>query len=124
MKIIQCIADIEALKAYGKLPIKVIKEIEKDFLDIFEAESNDEYLLEFRLPPWQALFVLEKRDGVLAKLEQTLELEYVERVEAGEIAYYRCAIRNDHEFQLYYSVVGSHDQEVEEWLFEKSQVGR
>lgn len=123
MKIIQCLADIEALRAIGKISIKLIKEVEKDLLDIFEAESNDEYLLEFRLPQWQALFVLEKGDDVLAKLDQPLELEYVERVEAAEVAYYRCAIRHEHEFQMFYSVIGTHDQEVEDWLLEQSQVG-
>ena len=123
MKIIQCLADIEAMKALGEVPIALLKEIEQDFLKIYQMENSEQEVLQFRLPMRQTLFVLEVGDDVLAKLDQPIELEYVERLEAGRIAYYRCAIRNDHEFQLYYSVVGTHDQEVEEWLLEQSQEG-
>lgn len=124
MKIIQCLADIEAMKALGEVPIALLKEIEQHFLEIYQMENSEQEVLQFRLHMREALFVVEKKeDDVLAKLGQSLELEYVERVELAEIAYYRCAIRNDHEFQMYYTLVGTHDQEVEEWLLEQSQEG-
>lgn len=48
-------------------------------------------------------------------------LDYVERLEAGEVAYYRCALRNGHDIQLYYSVVNTHDEATEEWLHEQAE---
>jgi hypothetical protein len=122
MKMIQTLSDIEYLKATTTLPMELIKEIEKDFLSIFEAENNEVYLLEFRLPPWQTLFVFEKGDHVvLEKLNDPITLEYVEKVEVNQLAYYRCAIRNDHEFQIYYSQINIHDKEIEDWLQEQAE---
>ncbi|MFV2046289.1 hypothetical protein ACEWK1_02830 [Metabacillus sp. YM-086] len=123
MKIIQCLADIEAIKVFGEVPVALMKEIEQDFLGIYEMENIEEELFHFRLSMRQALFVLEKGDDVLGKLDQPFQLEYMERLVAEDLTFYRCAIRNDYELQLYYSVVGTHDQEVEDWLLEQSQDG-
>ena len=121
MKMIQTLSDIEYLKATNKIPIELIKEIEQDFLNLYEAENNDVYLLEFRLSPWQALFVFEKGDDVLSKINDSFALEYVEKVEINQFAYYRCARRNGHDLQLYYSQINIHNVETEEWLQEQAE---
>lgn len=82
MKMIQTLSDIDYLKATNKIPIELIKEVEQDFLNLYEAENNDLYLLEFRLSPWHALFVFEKGDDVLSKINDPFALEYVEKVKS------------------------------------------
>lgn len=121
MIIIQTLNDIELLKATSAVPIELINEVEKDFLNIYEAESDEVYLLNYRLPPWQALFVFEKGDDVLGKLNDPMALEYAEKVDVGELTYYRCALRNDHDFQIYYSLLCIHDKHTEDWLQEQAE---
>lgn len=41
MRIIQCLSDIEYLRAVNALPMALIKEITQDFLGIYEAEDQD-----------------------------------------------------------------------------------
>ncbi|GAE26247.1 hypothetical protein JCM9140_2286 [Halalkalibacter wakoensis JCM 9140] len=118
MEIIQSLADIESLRVREKIPLELITEIEKDFLSIYEAEGNETYLMDFRLSTWRSLHILEKGDRVAAKIGHSLELEYVELCKLKGLEYYRCAVRNDQEFQLFYSIVGTHDPETEEWLLE------
>lgn len=121
MKIIQTLNDIEFLKAQSKMPIELIREIEQDFLNIYEAENDEVYLLNYHLSPWQALFVFEKGDDVLGRLNDPLALEYVERVEVEHFAYYRCALRNEYDFQIYYSQAITHDKRTEDWLQEQAE---
>lgn len=121
MKIIQTLSDIEYLKATNTVPIELIKAIEQDFLNIYEAENDEVYLLNYRLSPWQALFVFEKGDDVLSKLNNSMTLEYVEKVESGQIAYYRGAIRNEYDIQIYYSQENIHHKNIEDWLQEQAE---
>ncbi|RKQ12141.1 hypothetical protein [Ureibacillus endophyticus] len=119
MRIIQCLSDIEYLRAENKLPMPLIKEIEQDFLGIYEAENHDNiYLLNYRFPLMQALFVLEKGDDVIGRFSDPFALEFVEKVEIGEVEYYRCGLRKGPFIQLYYSLMNSHKAEIEEWLRE------
>lgn len=74
MKIIQCIADIESIKAIGEIPLPIMNEIEDEFQMIYEVENIDSDLYHFHLPMRQAIVVLEKGDDVLAKLDQPLAL--------------------------------------------------
>ncbi|RHW39966.1 hypothetical protein D1B33_03725 [Lysinibacillus yapensis] len=94
MRIIQCLADIEYLRAEKTLPMALIKEIEQDCLGIYDAENYDDiYLLNFRLPLVQALFVFEKGDDVVGRLNNVFELENIEKYRIEEIDYYRCRLR-------------------------------
>lgn len=121
MKRIQTLSDLENLRGANATPMELIKAIEHDFLAIYESEGNEVYLLEFYLPPWQALFLLEPGDDVLGKLDNSLALEYVEKLELEEMAYYRCALRNEHDLQLYYSQVGIHEKSIENWLKKQAE---
>lgn len=121
MKIIQHISDIEYLKSENKLPLPLIKEIEQDFLNAYEAVNHDDiYLLNFCLPLGQALFVFEKGDEVLTKLNDPSALEYVEAIKVDEVNYYRCALRGE-SLQLYYSLLNTHDRKTEEWLRDQAE---
>lgn len=122
MKIIQCLSDIEYLRAEKLLPIAFIKEITQDFLGIYDAEKQDDiYLLNYRLPLMQALYVLEKGDNVVGKLNDPFSLEYVEKNEVERIVYYRCALRKGEDFQIYYSLLNTHDKKIEDWLQEQAE---
>lgn len=123
MRIIQCLSDIEYLRAVNRLPMALIKEITQDLLGIYEAEDQDDiYLLNFRLPLMQALFVLEKDDDVVERFNDPFSLvEYVEKVEIDETEYYRCGLRKGPYIQLYYSLVNSHNAETEKWLREHAE---
>ncbi|MEL4024035.1 hypothetical protein [Lysinibacillus endophyticus] len=122
MRIIQCFSDLEYLRSENRLPMEFIKEIEHDFLGLYEAENEDgAYLLNFRLPLVQALFVFEKGDDVIGRLSEPYDLEFVEKVGIDEIAYYRCGLRKDPFIQLYYSLVNTHNAVIEEWLREHSE---
>lgn len=120
MKKIQTINDIECLKAANSVPIELIKQIERDFLEIYEAENIEVYLIEYRLPTWQALFVFEKGGDVLSILNDLIALEYIEKLKVEKLEYYRCAVRNEHDLQIYYSQMNIHDEKIEEWLVEKA----
>ena len=86
MRIIQCFTDIEYLRATHNLPLPFIKDIEQDFLGIYEAENHDNiYLLNYRLPLVQSLFVLEKGDDVIGRLNDPFALEFVEKVEIDTV---------------------------------------
>ncbi|MDN4492148.1 hypothetical protein [Ureibacillus aquaedulcis] len=119
MKIIQCISDIEYLKSENKLPKPLINEIEQDLLAIYEAEPDDVYLLNFRLPLVQALFIFEAGDNVLAILNDPFTREYVEEITVDDVKYYRCGLRKGLSMQLYYSLKNIHNEETEEWLSEQ-----
>lgn len=118
MKIIQCLSDIENLKAENQLPKPLIKDIEQDFLAIYEAENDDVYLLNFRSPLVQALFVFETGDDVLVKLNNPFNTEYIEEIALDGVEYYRCGLRIGLSIQLYYSLKNIHNAETEEWLLE------
>lgn len=121
MKIIQSLNDIEFLKATRRIPLPMIQYIEKEFLDRFEASNSEEELFAFRLPMNEAMILLEKDDDVLAEINHPFDLEYVERIKEGDISFYRIAIRFDPEIRVYYSLVGTYDDETEEWLNEQAR---
>ncbi|MEK4530522.1 hypothetical protein [Solibacillus sp. FSL K6-1554] len=121
MKIIHCLSDIENLRIENQLPKPLIKAIEHDFLAIYEEEPDDVYLLNFRLPLVQALFIFEAGDDVLAKLNDPFTTEYIEKIVKDKLEYYRCGLRKGISMQLYYSLKNIHNAETEEWLRDQSE---
>ncbi|RYG71219.1 hypothetical protein EU245_14800 [Lentibacillus lipolyticus] len=122
MKVIQTLNDLEWLKATQAEPEGLVQAIEQDFLLLFEAESECDDVLTFRLPNQEALILLESGDDVRGMFEQSfMDLEYVERHKEGEISFFRLAKRTEHQFQLLYSEEGTHDEETENWLAEHAE---
>jgi len=120
MKIIHYLSDIAFLKA--DLPLSLRTEMEQEFFRRYELLNHkDTYLLNFCLPLVQALFVLEKGDDVLTEFNEPFVLKYVEALKAGEVNYYRCTLHKGHSFQLYYSIVNTHDLATEAWLREQAE---
>jgi hypothetical protein len=121
MKKIQSFSDIVFLTVTHTVSMALIRGIVQDFIGIYEAENDAVDLVEYRLPPGQTLFVFEKGDDVLDTLHDPMALEYVEKVKIEQLEYYRCVIRMEHDFQIYYSPINSHDEETEHWLQEKAE---
>ncbi|MED5053039.1 hypothetical protein P9850_14650 [Anoxybacillus rupiensis] len=121
MKVIQCINDIEALKAFGQIPKPLIQVIEHDFLQLYKAEDRETELFQFYLPYQQTLILLEAGDDVIKLLDDSFTLEYVERHQQGLIEFYRIAKRFGHEFRLFYTLIGIHDEDTEQWLFQHAE---
>ena len=119
MKVIQTLNDLEWLKASNNVPRELVQAIEQDFLLLFEAESECDDVLTFRLPNQEALILLELGDDVIGMFEQSfMDLEYVERHKQDNVSFFRLAKRSDHQFQLMYSQEGTLHEETENWLKE------
>ncbi|WP_163151590.1 hypothetical protein [Anoxybacillus sp. MB8] len=121
MKIIQCLNDIEALKAYRRAPKPLIQAIEQDFLHLYEAKGEETSLHAFFLPYDQALILLEKEDDVMAQVDDPFTLEYVEKHHHERMVFYRIAKRIGDEFQLFYAPMGIYDEMTEQWLWEQAE---
>jgi hypothetical protein len=119
LKVIQTINDIEYLKSLNNVPLELFKAIEQDLVSLIEEEAVESDPLAVRLPFHKASILLENGDEVSNILGDTFHLEYVEKLIEGNISYYRIAKRHDHEFQLIYTLIGCHDEEVEKWLEEQ-----
>uniref|UniRef100_C5D8C8 Uncharacterized protein n=3 Tax=Geobacillus TaxID=129337 RepID=C5D8C8_GEOSW len=59
MKVIQCLTDIEMLKATGHLPLPLIQVIEEQFILFYESVGTEEAITQFRLSTHEAILVLE-----------------------------------------------------------------
>lgn len=121
MQVIQTLNDIKYLKSINNVPLELVKVIEEDLLIIMEEEAVVSNPLTFRLPFNKASILLESEDNILEILGDTFHLEYFEKLTEGSINYYRIAKRHDHEFQLIYTLIGCHDEEIEKWLEEKTE---
>jgi hypothetical protein len=119
VKVIQSLNDIECLKSINNVPMELAIAIEEDLQNLIEEEAIDSDPLKVRLPFHKASILLENGDDVVDILGDTFHLEYVEKLTEGNISYYRIAKRHDHEFQLIYTLIGCHDEEVEKWLEEQ-----
>lgn len=121
MKVIRSLNDIEWLKVNNHVPKELVKEIEQDFLNFYEASNTEIDVLSYTLESHEAFLLLEAGDDVLEILENPIMLEFVEKSKDGLIEYYRMAKRIEHEFQLIYSLVGIHDEETENFLKEQAE---
>ena len=115
MKYILTKDDIEDLKKTKAVSANLIDIIGDEVIAILESEELQQ------LPIQQACIILEPGDKVLEILGDAYSLEYIERSTVKNVEYYRIAKRNDHDFQLIYSLVGIHDEETEQWLTEKAE---
>lgn len=121
MKVIRSLNDIEWLKVNNHVPKELVKEIEQDFLNFYEASNTEIDVLSYTLESHEAFLLLEAGDDVLEILENPIMLEFVEKSKDGLIEYYRMAKRIEHEFQLIYSLVGIHDEKAENFLKEQAE---
>lgn len=58
MKVIQTLNEVELLKAQSIAPKELIKNIEQDFLTLYEAGGSEDDLLTFRLPYQESIILI------------------------------------------------------------------
>lgn len=107
--------DIEKLRSTKKVNVELSEVLENEVLILLESDGLQ------KLPIQQSCILLETGDKVLEILENNLLIEYIERSTVKSVEYYRIAKRNEHEFQMIYSLVGIHDDITEQWLLEQSE---
>ncbi|URM33403.1 hypothetical protein LLY41_02660 [Cytobacillus firmus] len=78
MKMIQCIADIEELKARNTIPLPYLQMIESEFLNWYEAEGFDESLISFRLGNHSCIYHLENKEDTSFINNKIHQIEYIE----------------------------------------------
>ncbi|MGG3162167.1 hypothetical protein ABEO87_10965 [Geobacillus stearothermophilus] len=123
MKVIQCLTDIEMLKATGHLPLPLIQVIEEQFILFYESVGTEEAITQFRLSTHEAILVLETNQEVSLLRQNILDIEFVEFESVGDIEYYRIGKRNDQEIQLCFAMRGAFDYRNEQWLEEQAMKG-
>lgn len=131
MKVIKKRGDIEEVKKGSNFHPELIREIEKYFLLLAEAQGEPDPGEEFFLNEENSIIVLEEGDDakeILGIGKTPLEgahlediPEYVDRLSSGNFSYYRIGFLCDSgSFVTAFSQKGIHDPEVEGWLEEMS----
>jgi len=133
MRVIKTFEDLELLENTEVLNQDYLQWIKDYFLQLFDALGrNGETLDQFRMDwPDGFIAVLEKGDNLrdLSLLGLNPEadgilgcsLEYVEEYKLESTTFYRIGLLLDNECMMtYFSEVGAHDQEIEDYLAEEA----
>lgn len=130
MKAIRTAADLRSVS--NSLPKPYIQRLVADFSMLQRALADGESLDEFSLQDHGYLVILENGDDVRDLSEVGLNPEdegllgsmpeYVETLSLGDnLQVYKIAVLYDNDYMMFfYSQVGIHDEEVEEWLREQA----
>lgn len=119
MKEILTFADLKTIEAAGVFPQQFLNYIEREWLGLYEAYSEDEDLKEFSLAEHDRQVLLEYGDQVPKDLST---IEYVELVQLDGLELYRMySMETEGKGTLYYSVVGTLDEETERFLKEQAE---
>jgi len=132
MKVIKTFEDVELLENTEVLNGEYLQWIKKYFLQLFDLLGGGETLDQFRMDwPDGFIAVLEKGDNLrdlsILRLNPEADgilgcsLEYVEEYKLESITFYRIGVLYDNQcFMTYFSVVGAHDEEIEDYLAEEA----
>jgi hypothetical protein len=132
MRIIKTYEDVELLENTEVLNEEYLQWIKNYFLQLFDLLGRGETLDQFRMDwPEGFIAVLEKGDNLrdLSLLGLNPEadgilgcsLEFVEEYKLDSITFYRIGLLLDNECMMtFFSVVGAHDEEIEDYLAEEA----
>jgi len=132
MRIIKTFEDVELLENTEVLNEEYLQWIKNYFLQLFDLLGREETLDQFRMDwPDGFIAVLEKGDNLrdLSLLGMNPEddgilgcsLEYVEEYKLQSISFYRIGLLLDNECMMtFFSEVGAHDDEIEDYLAEEA----
>jgi len=132
MRIIKTFEDVELLENTEVMNEEYLQWIKKYFLQLFDLLGRGETLDQFRMDwPDGFIAVLEKGDNLrdLSLLGLNPEddgilgcsLEYVEEYKLESITFYRIGVLYDNQcFMTYFSAVGVHDEEINDYLAEEA----
>ncbi|SEC34396.1 hypothetical protein [Paenibacillus sp. GP183] len=121
MIVVKTYTDVQALNEAGAFPESFRGYVERDWIDLYEAYSDEEDISEFSLEPHVRQVCLEPGDKVPVGIDWP---EYVERFCLDDFEINRMYVPETEEFGvLYYSIVGTLDNHSEDFLRENVEMG-
>lgn len=133
MRAINTRKDVEDLLRDGTAS-EALSEHVAEFFWQLEAELADNEEAAFWLDQHGPIILLEAGDdlcnlsiaghGNANGVPLSLAVEFVEKLDLGEVQAYRLAALLDNDFVVtYFTLAGTHNEEVEQWLSEQAQKG-
>lgn len=116
MRVIQTLADVQALENDEHLPSFYIEEIKSQFLLWYESENDGEEIHEFTLPLHTGIYHLNHREDADMIEEHVNDIEFIDIGQMGEMKYFRIGIMRDHQMSVIYVLKGKLPYETESWL--------
>ena len=116
MKVIQILADVQALERDEHLPSFYIDEIESQFRLWYEAENKGEEIQEFSLPSWACIYHFNQATDVRMLESYLSDIEYVEIERIDGVKYFRIGIMKDHQMSIIYFLEGTLPYRIEKCL--------
>jgi hypothetical protein len=123
MFIIKSIHDLEFYRVTRNPSTTFFEYLEELFCLLYEASNDERTILQFRLQSKEAIVILEKGDDVRKELGNLTDVEYIEKEDIQGDSFYRIGVRFGDHIRLYYSRVGTHDNNTEKWLAEQCSDG-
>lgn len=96
------VRDLHRIKA--EIPSELFNYLEQEFKDLYDYYSHNQDLEEFILEECQSMVILQTDEEEESILQEPLEIEFVERISAGQLMFYRIGMRNAGEIQLFYCI--------------------
>ncbi|TWI59650.1 hypothetical protein [Halalkalibacter nanhaiisediminis] len=102
MKRIQRLKELNNLA--GDISDEFLDYLSDEFYSLYEYLSNGEKLIDFLLPDYQNIVILEEEDEINNFLNHTLDIEFVEELELNGATIIRIGINIDEDIQLNYAM--------------------
>lgn len=133
MRTINTCQDVEELRRSDVAPTALVQHI-AEFFQQLDAELVDNEVDPLHLDKHWPIILLEVGDDMhslnLAGLCNESDVpyhravEFVEKLNLGEVQAYRLAVLLDNDFVVtFFTLAGTHNEEVEQWLSEQAQRG-
>lgn len=116
MKVIQTLADVQALERDEHLPSFYIEEIKNQFLLWYEAENEGEEIKDFSLPSYACICHFNHSNDGRMLQNYVNDIEYVDIERMDGVKYFRIGIMQDHQMSIIYFLEGTLPYRTEKWL--------
>lgn len=116
MKVIQTLADVQALERDEHLPSFYMEEIKNQFCLWYEAENEGEEIEDFSLPSWACIYHFNDVEDARMLESYVDDIEYVETERMDGMKYFRIGIMQDHQLSVIYFLEGTLPYRTEKWL--------
>jgi hypothetical protein len=114
VRVITVYADLMKLKESNDIPAPFLEYLEQEWNGLYEALSNGEERGEFSLKAHGKQIVLEPGDRIPEGIGESYWPEYVDRIRLEGMEVYRMYVMETEDYgNLYYSIVGTLDEESE-----------
>jgi hypothetical protein len=123
MNVIKGLVDLQLLQEEKELPRSFLDYLREEWMELYKLYSDGESLEEFSLEPHGIQIVLEKGDNLPDEIGVIVFPEYVERISFNNMDIYRMYVMEAEDYgRLYYSIVGTLNDESEAFLQEHTEM--